>query len=253
MERTRRDVLGLAGVSVTALTAGCLDDTDSTTDMPVDRPSETPTDQSFETPADPVTDGQLPAGLERVDEPPYEITVPECEFPKTPTPSERDDLYLCANMPAEPSLSFEQASARGSVLADAGLELGDQTNSELFATLLTKAADRDRLSDDVVGDPGELIAETAFDTHAVLVVETGWGSGSVYPHIKRVEATDTGVRAFGCHSDPCVQTADYSSRTAAVHFEQPDTLETGVVSLTVAPDERWNAATGEGVVAIPDR
>ncbi len=245
MERTRRDVLKLAGVSVTTLIAGCLDDSEQPTDRPVDQPSETP--------SDPVTDGRLPAGLQRVDEPPYEITAPECGSPKTPTSSERDALYLCANMPAEPSLSFSQASTRGSVLADAGLELGDQTNNELFATLLTEAADRDRLSDDIVGGPTELIAETAFDTHAVLVVETGWGSGSVYPHIKRVEATDTGVRVFGCHSDPCIQTADYSSRTAAVRFERPDTLETGVVSLTVAPDERWNVATGEGVVAIPGR
>lgn len=249
MERTRRDVLGLAGLSMATLAAGCLDPTGTDgggTGTPGDGSTATPT------PTDPVTDGRLPAGLSRVDEPPYEVSVPDCESPGTSTPSARDPLYLCANMPSEPSLSFTQATARGSVLADAGLELGDESSSEMFATLLTAASDRDRLSDDIAGGPGQLVEETDFDSHAVLVVETGWGSGSVSPHVKRVEATDTGVHAFGCHSDPCLQTADYTARTVAVRFERPDAVETGVVSLTVTADERWNVAAGEGIVTIPD-
>lgn len=249
MERSRRDLLGLAGVSVATLTAGCLNSLDiagGTADGVAVTPVDVP-----ETPSDPTTDGRLPAGLERVDEPPYDITVPECDS-SDGAPPERDPLYLCGNMPAEPSLSFAQATMRGSALADAGLELGEESGNEMFATLLTEAADPDRVSDDVVGGPGRLIEETDFETHAVLVVETGWGSGSAYPHVKRVEATDDGVRAFGCHSDPCIRTDDYTSRTTAVRFERPGTLETAVVSLTVAPDERWNVAAGEGVVSMPD-
>lgn len=236
MERTRRDVLGLAGVSVATLAAGCLDDSAAATD----EPTETP------------TDGELPDGLARVDEPPYGIEPEECGSYGTGTPgSDRDPLYLCANMAAEPSLSFTQATTRGSVLADAGLAFNDeQRGDEMFATLLTESADR--IADDATGEPVELIRGTEFDTHAVLVVETGWGSGSVYPNLKRVEATDDGVHAFGCHNDPCVRTEDYTSRTAAVRFERPEALDTAVVSLTVAPDERWNVAAGEGVVAIPD-
>ena len=247
MERSRRDLLGLASVSVATLTAGCLDSLGSTGDT-ADGATVTPMDVP-ETPS--TTDGGLPAGLERVDEPPYDITVPECDS-SDGAPPERDPLYLCANMAAEPSLPFTQSTMRGSVLADAGLELGDESDRELFATLLTEAADRDRVSDDVIGGPGQLIEETDFGTHAVLVVETGWGSGSVYPHVKRVEATDTGVHAFGCHTDPCVRTDDYTSRTTVVRFERPETPEAGMVSLTVAPDERWNVAAGEGVVSIPD-
>jgi hypothetical protein len=238
------------------LSAGCLDSHGGTprqppaqpSETPTDQPGGTPTDQPTETPTDP--NGQLPAGLERVDEPPYDIAVPECESPSGSTPSERDPLYLCANMPAEPSLSFTQATTRGSVLADAGLELGEGTDDQMYVTLLTESADR--VADSAAGDAAALLRATDFETHAVLVVETGWGSGSVYPHIKRVEATDTGVHAVGCHSDPCVWTDDYTSRTTAVRFERPDALETGVVSLTVAADERWNVAAGEGVVTIPD-
>ena len=246
MERTRRDVLGLAGMSMVALTAGCLGGSGPGEPTPADEATASPT----ASPTDEPQSG-LPDGLERVDEPPYEITVPACGSVEGSTPSERDPLYLCANMPAEPSLSFTQATARGSILADAGLERGDESNSEMSVTLLTAAADRDRVTDDVDGGPGELIEAADFGSQAVLVVETGWGSGSLVPHVKRVEATDTGVHAFGCHSDPCVMTADYTSRTVAVRFERPDRLETAIASLTVDAEERWNVAAGEGVVTIP--
>jgi len=240
MKRTRRDVLGLTGVSLVTMASGCLggDDTEST---------GTPTDQPTATPADPAD--TLPPGIARVDEPAYEIGAGEC----SPPDSERDPLYLCANMPAEPSLSFTQAWTRGRVLQDEGLELSEENDDQLYATLLTADADRERVRSDSSGEPAELIRDAEFDTHAVLVVQTGWGSGSVYPHLKRVEGTDTGVRAFGCHTDPCVWTDDFTSRTTVVRFERPDSLSTGVVSLTVAPDERWNVATGEGVVTIPSR
>jgi len=248
MARTRRAALRVAGVSVAALAAGCLDDTDSAGGTPTDQPSETPTDEPSETPT---PGGQLPANLERVDEPPYESSVPDCGDIGSGDGG-RDPLYLCANMPAEPSLSFTQSNTRGTVLVDEGLAQSGSYDDQIFATLLTEAADLDRVDNETAGETAQLIRATDFDTHAVLVVQTGWGSGSVSPHVERVEATDTGVHAFGCHSDPCIQTDDITSRTAAVRFERPDTLETGVVSLTVAADERWNAAAGEGVVTIPD-
>ncbi|WP_276251670.1 hypothetical protein [Haloarcula rara] len=259
MARTRRDALRLAGVSVATLAAGCLDDTaDEPAGTTGDR-TETTTDpgtptDGTEKPPEPgtPTDGELPSDLARVDEPPYEISVPQCDETDSDEGG-RDPLYLCADMASEPSLSFEQASARGSVFPDAGLEnTKDNANEQVFATLLTEDSDRTRVDGDADDGPVELIEGTEFDTHAVLVVETGWGSGSVVPHIKRVEATDDGVRAFGCHSDPCIQTDDYTSRTVAVRFERPETLSAAVASLTVASDERWNVAAGEGVVSIPD-
>lgn len=219
MERTRRETLRLAGLSIATAAAGCLDGAE----------------REFA--------GGLPDDLDRVDRPPQTIEAGEC----SPPDSERDPLYLCENIPAEGSLSFTQKTMRGNVLSDAGLELSENDDDQMFATLLTETADRGRVST----EPARLIQETDFESHAVLVVQTGWGSGSVYPHLKRIEETDDGIHAVGCHTDPCIQTDDITSRTTAVRFERPGELTAGVVSLTVSPEARWNVAVGEGVVTIP--
>lgn len=241
MQRTRRDLIGVAGLSLSALTAGCLGRSESEATPTVDgtateRPTETET-------------ATLPDGLSRVDEPPYDITQPDCGDPASEDGG-RDPLYLCSNMATEPSLAFTQAHSRGNILAGGGLTINENsTEDQCYATVL---ADADRLAEDDESEPAQLVRETDFDSHAVLVVQTGWGSGSVYPHVERVESTAAGVHAFGCHSDPCVYTDDLTMRTTAVRFERPAELTTGVVSLTVAPEERWNVAAGEGVVTIPD-
>lgn len=231
MRRTRRDVLGLAAMSITAVTAGCLNRNES---------GETPT-------ADGTATTSPPDGLSRVDEPPYEIDQPECGDP-TSEDGGRDPLYLCANMASEPSLSFTQTHSRGNILADGGLTFTENsTEDQCYVTVLS---DADRLADDAESEPAQLVRKTDFDSDAVLVVQTGWGSGSVYPHLERIEATESGIHAFGCHSDPCIYTDDLTMRTTAVRFERPDSGERAVLSLTVGPDERWNVTAGEGVVTI---
>ncbi|GCF14295.1 hypothetical protein Harman_22300 [Haloarcula mannanilytica] len=208
-----------------------------------DGETETATDDK--TPTD--TPGGLPDDLERVDSPPYEIEDIECNIDDSGE-GDRDPLYLCANMSAEPSLSFEQVSTRGT-LADEGLEFApDNNDDQLYAALLTSADDIERFEDS--GDAYRLAADTDFGSHAVLVVQTGWGSGSVLPHLKRIEETAAGVHAFGCYTQPCVYTDDFTARSTVARFERPDTLESGVVSLTVDPETRYNVATGEGVVTL---
>jgi len=256
MGLNRRRAL-LAGVSAagTAL-AGCLSGgspqpgtaREETTDERGDD-GTTDDDGTDEGSDDDSDGGELPDDLDRVDEPPYEITEPECDPPE----DGRDPLWLCENMPAEPSLSFEQATTRGTFLADEGLQL-DETGegSEYYATLLTEPADRNRLRDDD-SDAAALVEGTHFGSEAVLIVQTGWGSGSVTPHVKRVEETDDGVRAFGCERQPCVYTSDLTSRTVAVRFERPDTLDAATASLTVGTEKRVNFAAGEGVVTLGDQ
>ncbi|MGB9931112.1 hypothetical protein [Haloarcula amylolytica] len=260
MKRTRRAALGLVGSTAIGALSGCLapggngsDDggRDSPThpspgtDTTGDGETETATDD--ETPTD--TPDGLPGDLDRVDTPPYEIEDIECNIDDSGE-GDRDPLYLCANMPAEPSLSFEQASARGTLFADEGLEFAeDNTDDQLYATLLTDADDIERFENDR-GDAYSLAADTDFESHAVLVVQTGWGSGSILPHLKRIEETESGVHAFGCYTQPCVYTDDFTARSTVARFERPDTLDSGVVSLTVDPSTRYNVATGEGVVTI---
>ncbi|MDS0220534.1 hypothetical protein NDI54_04115 [Haloarcula sp. S1AR25-5A] len=263
MKRTRRATLGLLGGTVMGALGGCLapggtgsgdgsaetrthpspgTDPDTETD---DGETETATDD--EPPTD--TPDGLPDDLDRVDTPPYEIEDSECTVDDSGE-GDRDPLYLCANMPSEPSLSFEQVSTRGTLLADEGLEFAeDNTDDQLYATLLTSDDDIERFEDDS-GDAYDLVADTDFERHAVLIVQTGWGSGSIIPHLKRIEETATGIHAFGCYTQPCVYTDDFTARSTVARFERPDTLDNSVVSLTVDPSTRYNVATGEDVVTI---
>lgn len=185
----------------------------------------------------------------RVDQPPYEIDEPECEDDTDGNPR-----YLCENMPADPSLAFEQESTSQSVLADEGLSLDMDTEAtgdhQFYATFLTEDSDLARLEDDRDGPTAEFIENTDFESEVVLVVETGWGSGTVTPHLKRIEATDDGVHAFGCYRRPCVVTTDVTSRTVAARFERPDTLALAGVSLTVDADTRITFDTTDSVVTV---
>jgi hypothetical protein len=74
----------------------------------------------------------------------------------------------------------------------------------------------------------------------------------VTPHLKRIEATDDGVHAFGCYRRPCVVTSDYTVRTTVARFERPETLDSTAVSLTVGPDSQLSAETTETVVTATD-
>ncbi|EMA11434.1 hypothetical protein SAMN05443574_103135 [Haloarcula vallismortis] len=260
MKRTRRATVGLVGsVAISAL-SGCLaPDGNSSggggtetrthpspgTDPATETENEA-TDTDDETPTD-TLDG-LPDDLKRVDTPPYEIENSECDFDDSDE-GDRDPLYLCVNMPAEPSLSFEQETTRGTLFADEGLEGPPDDGDQLYATLLTEAEDIERFENDS-SNAYSLAADTDFGTHAVLVVQTGWGSGSIVPHLKRIEETADGIHAFGCYTQPCIYTSDFTARSTVVRFERPDALDSGVVSLTVDPSMRYNVVTDEDVVTI---
>lgn len=223
MEPTRRRVLRVVGLSATAVAAGCLS-------------------------AAPRNDGTGGGGGDpHVDAPPYGIEEPDCD----PPDEDRDPLWLCENMAAGPSLPFEQVEARSPVLRGEGLSLDDEAgDAQFYAALLTGEGDLDRVRRDDGDDAVELVESTSFDAEAVLVVQTGWGSGSVTPHLKRVEATEDGVHAFGCYRRPCVRTDDYSLRTVVARFERPEALDSAAVSLTVDAETRVTVRAGEGVVTV---
>lgn len=186
-------------------------------------------------------------GFQRVDTPPYEITEPECD----PSDGDRDPLWLCENMAAEPTRLLDQVETTGSVLRSEGLQRDhDGRDPQFYATLLTDAADLDRVETNRNSSAVKLIEETDFDSEAVLIAQTGWGSGSVTPHLERIEATENGFRAFGCYRRPCVWTDDYTKRTVMARFERPDDLSAGVVSLTVDAETRVNVRVDEGVVTV---
>lgn len=119
--------------------------------------------------------------------------------------NDRDPLWLCKNMPAEPSIEFEQVETSSAIFADEGLRLDEPDgDDQYYATFVTEAGDLGRLHDEASGAVVELIEGTDFDTHAVLVAQNGWGSGSKTPHLKRIEETSDGIHAFGCYRQPCI-------------------------------------------------
>lgn len=238
----------LAALGATGITpAGCLAGGSTADDS---GPVDDSTDGSADDPDPNEHDGTDGSGGDeprsRVDEPPCEIERPE------PPGNPGDDwnaLYLCAHMASEPSLAFETAA--GGALA-AGLDLSEHAGEEYHASLLVDEGDVDRF-EEMSDNVESLIEGTSFDEEALLVVETGWGSGSVEVHLKRIEAVDDGVHAFGCHTDPYVQTADYASRLLVARFERPDgPLDRARVSLTVAEDRRVHFDSTEGVVTLAE-
>lgn len=115
MELSRRRTLHLAGASLSSVVvAGCLSAAGPGSGTDGSDPAEGGD-----------TDGSDPSGTPvdrspRVADPPHEITEPECGDDDS-----RDPLWLCANMPAEPSVEFEQVETSSRVLADEGLRLTD--------------------------------------------------------------------------------------------------------------------------------
>jgi hypothetical protein len=126
------------------------------------------------------------------------------------------------------------------------------SETQVYATLLTDVDDRPRIADRA-GDPLQtLIEETTFPEDVVLVAQTGWGSGSVRPHIKRIEETAEGLHAYGCYRRPCGGTTDVTVRSIAARVPRPDTLATATVSLTIDPDHQVTFDTSEGVVTVTE-
>ncbi|AGB30360.1 hypothetical protein C488_04667 [Natrinema pellirubrum DSM 15624] len=196
------------------------------------------------TPIENTGDDDLP----RVDEPPYEIIDPGCG-----PDGGREPLWLCEAMPTAPSLSFEQVSTTGAVRRDEGLTgHHDDSGSQFYAALLTDTDGLERVRRREGSAVDELLAGTDPASEAVLVVQTGWGSGTVRPHLKRVETTRNGVHAFGCHRLPCERTDDITARTVLARFDRPASLESAHATLTVDADRRVTVAAGEGVVTVDE-
>lgn len=210
----------------------------------------------------------------RLDEPPYAIEA------QPDDPEAWDELYLCANMFGETDLSFQAVSAPR--LTDPLLPTADRRGDEYAVRVLASAeavhevfetgegsgdggtespaeTDDGTEASGTPGDDGpsgessepeEPLAETDFEEHVLLVVESGYPSGSATHHWKRVEATDRGFRLHGCYVLPYERTDDEDSTHSIVRVERPDDFEFARVSLTTGEDERAHFNSTEGVVAV---
>lgn len=188
----------------------------------------------------------------RTDEPPYEIEVPE--FDDDVPPSEREeawnDDYLGEHMPTEPSLRFERIPYR---LGDA-YRLDPEFDRRVFRVTLIedreeleRGVDTDRLDD----DERERLAAIDFAESVVVVVQSGFGSGSVGHRWARVEAVEDGVHLHGYYAKPWIRTDDLASRASVLEVERPDDgLDLARVSLTTDETTRVHFNSTEGLVEL---
>lgn len=253
MHRTRRRFL-VGGVLAGAVTAGCLDDDDGTGngDGRVD-----PTSAIIEQP--------------RIDEPPYTIVE------QSDDADDWNELYLCENMPPGTYLELQTVSAPR--LSDPLLPSDDQRGDEYAVRVLTNAdavhdvfetgdsgtdegtegSDGTDGTDGSNGGSGEggstdeseePLAETDFDENVLVVVESGYVSGSMTHHWERVRTTERGFRLQGCYVVPYERTSDATSHHSVVRVERPDDFELARVSLTTSEHERVHVNSTEGIIAI---
>lgn len=225
MPLSRRGVLAGAAVAATSH-GGCLDGGGSTgTGTGGGSPTAVPEDP-------------------RVDEPPYEIATP---------PSAREDwneLYLCEHMPAASDLEFRTLEPHR---PDPLLSTHDPSDGDAYAVRALTSADEVRTVFDVDeggDDPDGSLAGIDFAESLVLVVEDGYGSGSIVHHWARVESTENGLHLHGCHRLPFERTDDLTTRHSVLTVERPDAFAVAGVSLTVAEDRRVHFNSTEGVVTV---
>ncbi|ELY63911.1 hypothetical protein [Natrinema versiforme] len=186
----------------------------------------------------------------RVDDPPYKIEE---------QPDDREawnELNLCANMSADSDLEFQPVPAPR---ADLLLSTAD-TGDEAYAVRALTSADEVRQVFELGGDsnsdngsgeePEEPIDQIDFAANILLVIESGFGSGSIAHHWKRAERTDRGLRLHGCHTSPYERTDDLTSRHSVVRVERPEDFEIARVSLTVDEDRRVHFNSTEDVVSV---
>lgn len=182
----------------------------------------------------------------RLEAPEDRIETPDCG-----PDGRRDPTWLCAHLSRYPSVSFEQTTSTGPLLADEGLQFGEEVAPlQLYATLLTDADDLERLHPDAGGPAVDLLRRLDPGSQVGLLVQTGWGSGSVTPHLTRIGPADGGFHAAGCYRRPCAGTDDITVRTLAARFERPDEPAQGRVSLVVDPSTVVTVGVDEGVVSV---
>ncbi len=189
----------------------------------------------------------------RADSPPYPIEPPEP--PEDPGDDEAwNEAYLGENMPSEPTLRFERLSVPAGARRDSALREALGSGDDGYAAeLVTEEAGIDDAFDTEAMDDDEeaRLRAVDFDEAAVVVVESGFGSGSVRHRWGRAEEEGAVLRLHGYYTDPFIQTDDITTRGSVLELERPaEGLEYARVSLTVAEDRRVHFNSTEGVVTL---
>ena len=263
---TRRTVLVGAGIGIATLVAGCLDEsTDSAGGMDDTNETAAPTDgdidgedgdgdEDEDEDEDGDGDGDVITEEPRVDEPPYAIERPAVDTEDEPWKTWNDD-YLGDGMATDPSVGFESLSRVG--LADPALRFTEHEHGggAYAIRLIETAAELTETIDlDATAEESRTTLEgVTFDEQVVIVVESGFGSGSIAHRWARVEAVDDGLHLHGSQTRPYEQTDDLTTRHSVLVVDRPvegESIGLARTSLTVSEDRRIQFNSTEGVVLV---
>lgn len=248
----RRTVLSGSGVAVACALAGCLgngftgsdDDHDASTALAPDAVVE----------EDP-----------RVDDPPHEIERPE-EPDSLEDGDEWDDEYLGTSIETDPSLSFETLPVPRWAIVDTGFGDADFDEGDAYrVTAVTSedeyhryvdedAIDETEYADDrTPADVHDALEAVDFNESFLVIVESGFGSGSVGHRWSRLEDDGEELTIHGSYTDPWMQTHDITDRTSVLRVEHPpDAVSFVRVRLTVSGERRVRFNSTEGVVTLEE-
>jgi len=157
-------------------------------------------------------------------------------------------------MPTEPSLRFERFSIAAGAIRDSSLREAIGSGDDSYAVeLVADEADIEDVLDteSIDDDEAERLRAVDFDESAVVVVESGFGSGSIRHRWGRAEGDGATLRLHGYYRKPFIQTDDITTRASVLEVERPaDGLDHARVSLTVAEDRRVHFNSTEGAVTV---
>ena len=187
----------------------------------------------------------------RVDEPPHDIEEPE--LPDDADFEEQiekwNDDYLGKHMDTAPSLEFDRI---GPIRLSSPV-LREYDVDEYRVCLIEDELKRDATFDLDSLDESDRAAfeEVDFDEQVLILVESGWGSGSVNHEWVRIEAVDDGLHLHGYYSSPVETTDDLATRSSVLVVDHPNTvIDFARVSLTTSEDRCVHFNSTEGVVSV---
>ena len=188
----------------------------------------------------------------RVDEPPHEIEAPDvpADADYEEASEAWDEEYLGEGIETEPSLSFEEV--RGVRVHE---PLDELDGDDQYRVLLV--GDREELEaavdlEAMDESPREEVEAVDFETSIVVLVDSGYGSGSVRHRWVRAEEVDEGVHLHGYYTVPYERTDDLTSRRSTLLIDRPESPDLARVSLTVSEDRRVHFNSTEGVVTVEE-
>lgn len=186
----------------------------------------------------------------RVNEPLYQINRPQP--PKTPDDQDEwKEEYLGKHLETYPSLDFDPISVSRGVVHDHGLTNLD--GEAYWVDVITSEADCEAVLelDTANADTRAQLEAVDFVESVLVVVESGYGSGSVDHRWARVEDAADGLHLHGYYTDLYDQTDDITTWVSVLEIERPDDeVDFARVSLTVDEDRCVHFNSTEGVVSF---